>query len=99
MKKITIEFEIFKKIDYQKPIPFSAIKDIVQDDDIIIAGYDEGFFSENDSMDAHYYMSVNRKRLESDEEFNARQASTKEQKEYLKKKRYESYLQLKKEFE
>ena len=98
-EKKEIVVQVFHKIDYGKPIPFSLIKDIVQDDDMIYAGYDEGFYTENNSHDAHYFMRIERKRIETDEEFQKRIEKHKEFIEDSKKRRYENYLKLKQEFE
>lgn len=81
------------------PIPFSAITIDLQPDDIIISGYDEGFYSENESWDPHFYLIVERKRLETDEEYKERTSMDAFLKEDLRKRRYEQYLKLKKEFE
>jgi hypothetical protein len=99
MEKIKIKVEVFHEIDYDKPIPFSKIKNIIQDDDILHAGWDEGFYSENNSIDGHYFMNVIRERLENDAEFEKRRTRAADDKKAMKERRYESYLKLKKEFE
>lgn len=99
MDKIVITEEIFSERDYKKPIPFSKIKNIVQDDDIILSGWEEPFYSENNSYDGHYYMVVKRNRLETDDEFSKRISDGVKKQEELKEKRYQRYLELKKEFE
>jgi len=91
--------EVFNTIDYKKPIPFSVIKDIVEPDDIISAGWDEGFYTENDSMDAHYQMKVTRMVLETDEQLEKRKARAEQDAKWAKERRRESYLRLKAEFE
>ena len=98
MKKM-IEKVIFKKIDYDKPILFSTIKDVVQDNDIIHSGWDEGFYIENNSIDGHYFMRITREILETDEEYNKRVKQNELTAKWAKERRYESYLKLKKEFE
>jgi len=82
-----------------KPIPFSVIKDYVEDDDIISAGFDEGYYSENESWDPHWFIKIERNRLETDEEFEKRKSMENFVREDMKKRRYENYLKLKKEFE
>jgi len=99
MEKIKVKVEVFREIDYNKPFTFAQIKNIVQDDDEIHAGYDEGFYTENNSMDGHYFMTVIRERLETDAEFEKRKVKAEELKKELKERRYETYLKFKKEFE
>jgi hypothetical protein len=70
-----------------------------QDSDELVIGYDEGYVSENNSWDAHYYATVTRKREETDEEYNKRIERGKRDNEEMRKRRYENYLKLKKEFE
>ena len=67
--------------------------------DVIDISYQEAFYSENNSWDAHYLFSVERDVLETDEEFQKRLKSEEFQKEDMRKRRYENYLRLKKEFE
>jgi hypothetical protein len=61
-----------------------------QDDDLIHIGYDD---------DDGWFISVERERLETDEEYNERMEYNKRLLEDSKKRRYENYLKLKKEFE
>jgi len=70
----------------------------LQDSDVLQIGYDEGFYSENNSQDPHYYISVNRDRPETDEEFEKRKVSREEVKVRNQAKRKELYLELKEEF-
>jgi len=95
LKKVVI----FKKIDYNHPIKFSTIKNIVEDNDIITAGYDEGFYFENDSVDPHFFIEITREQLETDEEYDKRIEEDEKNKKFFKKRRFETYLKLKKEFE
>lgn len=99
MEKKEIVVEVFNEIDYRNPIRFSEIKDIVQDDDIIESGWDEGFYTENNSVDGHYYLIIRRKRLETDEEVEKRHRRQEEYRKESKQKRHELYLKLKEEFE
>lgn len=99
-EKIKIEKEIFHKISYSKKFTWVDIKHLeLQDEDVINAGYDEGFYTENNSMDAHYYIIITRMIEETDEEFNKRQKEIERDNKWAKERRYESYLKLKKEFE
>jgi len=97
-KKIKTE-TIFRVQNDHEPIRFEEITIPLEPGDVIIAGHDEGFYSENNSWDPFYFLEINRDRLETDEEFNERVAEDIETKKYLKKRRYEQYLKLKKEFE
>jgi hypothetical protein len=63
-----------------------------QDDDLIHIGYD-------DNYDGGWFVSIERERLETDEEYNERMEYNKRLLEDSKKRRYENYLKLKKEFE
>jgi len=60
---------------------------------------EEPFYSENNSHDGYYYVSVRRLMLETDEEFEERKKHYKELTERSKEERYKSYLKLKQEFE
>jgi len=99
MEKIKVKVDIFHEIDYNKPFTFAQIKHIIQDDDVIHAGYDEGFYTENNSMDGHYFMNVIRERLETDEEFEKRRHKAEWEIKWAKERRLESYKRLKAEFE
>jgi hypothetical protein len=97
MKKLIEKEILFLQSDER--IPFKKYKDVVQDDDIVVSGYDEGHVSENNSWDPFHFVSIYRMVLETDEEYEKR---IKKHEEYLKdykKRRYESYLKLKEEFE
>jgi hypothetical protein len=61
-----------------------------QDDDLIHTGYDD---------DDGWFISIERERLETDDEYNNRMEDNKRHLEYSKKRRYENYLKLKEEFE
>lgn len=99
MEKKTIRDIIFREQNDREPIRFGEINIELRPDDVIIAGHDEGYYSENNSWDAHYFLEVHRDRLETDEEFQKRTEMEAESKKVLKKRRYENYLKLKKEFE
>jgi len=81
------------------PIPVSSIKIELQPDDIITAGYDEGYQSENEAWDPHFYLIVERTRLETDGEHEERTKRETFMKEDSRKRRYQTYLKLKEEFE
>jgi hypothetical protein len=98
MVKKLIEKEIFYKVS-DKPIPVKEYKHLLEDDDIIRSGFEEGHYSENNSYDSHYYLEVTRMVLETDEEFEKRKIRTEETRKELKELRYKNYLKLKKEFE
>ena len=99
MEKKLITETVFSKQNDHNPILFSEIDIVLEPNDVIHAGFDEGFYSENNSWDSHYYLEVHRDRLENDEEFKKREERVKADEENRKKRRYESYLKLKKEFE
>lgn len=97
--KIRVEREIFRK-DSNKPFTWKQLKEIkFKDDDRLEIGYDEGYYSENNSWDPHYYAVVYRMEEETDIEFERRQTRIAIDEKLMKKRRYESYLKLKKEFE
>lgn len=98
MEKKLIEETVWHHEDYKKPIPFSKIKDIVEDDDTIIAGWVEGFYTENNSCDGHFSVEISRTRVETDEEFEERKKESERDKKYFKDRRYKNYLKLKEEF-
>lgn len=82
------------------PIKWKDIKDIpFEDEDEIKVAYDEGYYSENNSWDPHHYVTVIREIPETDDEMAKRIVKEFEQKEEMRKRRYEQYLKLKKEFE
>jgi len=71
-------------------IRWKDIKHIEFQDDDIIRCYDD----EDDS----YYANILRKELETDEQFEERKKTLEKIKEMSKEKRYQQYLELKKEF-
>ena len=99
MKKKEITVEVFSDINYKTPFRFNDIKDIVQENDIIESGWSEGFYTENNSVDGHYFMSVKRRRIETDDEYAKRKLEWTKLREESKKKRHETYLKLRDEFE
>ena len=99
LQKIFIRKEIYHK-QSNYPFTWKDIKDFqFEDDDELDIGYDEGFYSENNSWDPHYYVIIYRDIIETDEQFERRINQAKEAKERNRKDRYERYLKLKAEFE
>lgn len=97
--KIKVEKEIFRE-QSQNPFTWKDLKDIkFEDDDRLEIGYDEGYYSENNSWDPHHYAIVTRMIEETDEQFSKRQANIKRDKKWAKERRYQNYLKLKEEFE
>jgi hypothetical protein len=99
MEKKLITETIFRTQNDESPITFGEINIPLEPNDVIIAGHDEGFYSENNSWDPHYFLEITRDRLETDEEFAERVEEESKLKVDMKKRRYEHYLKLKKEFE
>jgi len=97
-KKI-IEKEIYH-IESDKQIYLTQdIINLLEPNDIINSGFEEPEYASDHGHDGYYYLSIYRNILETDEEFKNRLNEEKELKEDLKKRRYENYLKLKKEFE
>ncbi len=100
MKKL-IQKEIFSK-HYDGDwaiIRFKDLPDNLQPDDIIEIRREEAYYSENNSYHAYTELVVIREREETDEEYQKRISDNEYHKEELRKRRYETYLNLKKEFE
>jgi hypothetical protein len=66
-----------------------------QDDDLIYVGYEEDGYGNV----GEWIISIERERLETDEEYNERMERHERFLEDSKKRRYENYLKLKEEFE
>lgn len=102
MKK---EKEIVKKtvlaFARNNPITWKQIKHFqFEDDDEIRIGYVEPWENGDDNSGGdHYEVEILRCRLETDEEFNKRMEKIRRDEEWSKKRRYESYLRLKEEFD
>ncbi len=101
MKKHTVKDKIFTKhyngiISY---VPFSDLPKDLQPDDLIDIEKVEGYYSENNSWDAHTILTISRERLQTDEEFEKYKSKIEKMQAESKKERYEKYLKLKKEFE
>ncbi len=97
--KIKVRKEIFRG-ESRKPFTWKQLKEIqFEDDDQIEVGHDEGYYSENESWDPHYYAVVTRMVEETDEQFEKRMHNNARDAKWAKERRYESYLRLKAEFE
>lgn len=97
--KIKIKKEVFD-IQSDKPITWKEIKDFqFEDDDVIHIGWEEPFYSENNSYDGFYFCNITRMVEETDDEYEKRIAEGIRYNEELRNRRYEQYLKLKKEFE
>ena len=74
MEKIKIRDEICSRY-YEGQVfsfPYSDLPKDLLPDDIIEFGFEEAYYSENNSWDDHSYLTVYRERLETDEEFEER---------------------------
>jgi hypothetical protein len=99
MSKIKLKKEILD-IRSDKPFTWKEIKDFqFEDDDIIDIGYEEPYYSENNSWDGFYYCCVERLVEETDKEYEDRMETKRSTDSLLKKNRYQNYLKLKEEFE
>jgi hypothetical protein len=76
------------------------IKDIqFEDDDRIRISYEESYQTENHYQDGGWFIEVEREMEETDEEYERRMDRKKSDEEWQKKRNYETYLKLKKQFE
>lgn len=99
--KRKVREEIYTK-DFKgnyEDVRFSDLPKNIQDNDIIEIRREESFFSENNSYDAYTELVIIRERDETDEEYQKRISNDEYHKEELRKRRYETYLKLKSEFE
>ncbi len=101
MNKQEVKDTILNKINYKKPFTYGdIIKEVeLEPTDIIMAGWDEGFMSENNSISGHYFMKVIRLRLETDLEFTKRKVKAEKEQIRMKERRRETYFKLKEEFD
>ena len=100
MKQKVME-EIYTK-DFEgnfHDIRFSDLPKDIQENDIIDIYREESFYSENIYYDAYTKLIIIREREETDEEYQKRISIDLHHKEELRKRRYETYLKLKSEFE
>ena len=99
MKKL-IEKKIYSNHRSSNPFKWSDIKHIeFEDNDEICIGWDEAYYSENESHGGYYYVRVTRMVEETDEEYQKRLDKSKVEKERQRLVRYQRYLELKAEFE
>jgi hypothetical protein len=100
MNKIKKQVELLRLTNKNNPITWKEIKKFqFEDDDVINIGWEEPFYSENNSYDGYYYATVTRMVEETDDEYHQRITRNIKINEDMKKRRYETYLTLKKEFE
>jgi hypothetical protein len=100
MGKIKKEKELLYLTKDNNPISWKDIKDFqFEDDDVINIGWEEPYYSENNSYDGHFYVSISRMVEETDDEYNQRIAENIKFEEEMRRKRHEQYIKLKKEFE
>ena len=98
--KVYNEVQVFHKTTNIKPPTWGDIKHIdFQDDDFIHVGYEGAYHSDNNSYGAHYFITVIRKIIETDEEFNERIERLNKQEQEKQERQYQSYLKLKQKFE
>lgn len=82
--------------------PITLTKEIInqlQVGDEIEAGFEEPFYSENNSHDGYFFLSVFRNRLENDQEYEKRVQEEVKAQVNLRARRYQTYLKLKAEFD
>jgi hypothetical protein len=80
-------------------IRFGDLPKNMHEDDIIDIRREDSFYSENNSYDAYTELVIIREIEETDEEYQKRISSEERHKNFLKTRRYETYLKLKSEFE
>ena len=98
-EKTLIKKDIFWK-EYNNQPTWKDIKHIeFEDDDIVTVTYVEPYFSENESNDGYFMVSVVRMVEETDEEYETRLKKRELEEKWNKERRYESYLKLKEEFD
>ncbi len=97
MKKLK-QKTVFSKHS-SNPILWKDVKDFAfEDEDEINWGYEEPFYTENNSHDGYFYCTVNRMVLETNEQYERRLSNEKLDKERLYEMRKKSFLKLKEEF-
>jgi 16S rRNA C967 or C1407 C5-methylase (RsmB/RsmF family) len=99
MEKKNLKKEIFNKIDYKSPIPYRMYKHLIEDGDIVHAGYEDAYYGSDSAMEGHFYLCITRMVLETDGEYEVRKGMEKNMKKGYKERRYQNYLLLKEEFE
>ena len=94
--KKTVKDEIFSK-QYEgeeRDIPIGDLPKDLEPTDLLIYGSDPGFFSENNSYDAHTTVKILRPRLETDEEYSERLRQSYQFLTKAKERRYDVYMKL-----
>ena len=92
--KIKRETEVFC-LNKRRLIRWSDIKHLqLEDEDVIRSSWED-----EEDGDGYYVGIINRMVEETDEQYQKRLSINEQDKERMKKSRYESYLRLKKEFE
>jgi hypothetical protein len=92
--KIKRETEVFC-LNKRRLIKWSDIKHLqLEDDDVIRSSWED-----DEDGDGYYVGTITRMVEETDEQYQKRLSTNEQDKERMKKSRYESYLRLKKEFE
>lgn len=98
-EKILIDKYIFHEINYKRPLKWSDIKHLeLQDDDVISSGHEEAYYGSDSAMESHFFMSVTRQVLETDDEYTERQRAVEQSAKWAKANRLESYKRLREEF-
>jgi hypothetical protein len=99
-KEKKIKDRVIFQDNSQTSFTWKDIKHIdFQDDDEIRSEWVEPYYSENNSWDGHYSITIIRKELETDEEFQKRIDREERDLKRRKEDRYKLYIQLKNEFE
>jgi len=100
MKKEKFERDVFHKTRDHKPYTWKDIKDFqFQDDDRIEIGHNQGFYTENNSMDPHFFVTIWRMVEETDQEFSERMEDISRKKKWAEEQQYKTFLKLKEKFE
>lgn len=99
--KEEIKTQIYKKyfIGNDAEVRFSDLPKDIKKDDIIEITREESFFSENHCYDAYTTLVIFRYIEETEKEYKKRIYNETKLAEQMKKRRYETYLNLKSEFE
>lgn len=97
----TLYDAIFRK-QYEgedRDIPFGDLPTDLLPTDVLIYNSDPGYYSDNNSWDPFTKITVQRPRLENDEEYTARLENSRIYLEKRREDRYSTYLKLKEEFD
>ena len=92
-----VSTSMFKWWEVQEALKEANIE--LQEEDVLEVGFEPGFYGEDNSSDACYFIEVKRTRKQTDEEFEEYKQKFEELKEKSKQERYNQYLKLKNEFE